>query len=52
MKRTQLIKEYITPEVMCIKLHIDCTILVGSFTHEDIGDETDISDKFGFTSNF
>ena len=48
MKRTQLIKEYITPEVMCLKLHIDSPILVGSFTHEDIGDETDISNYFNF----
>ena len=52
MKKTQLMMEYFTPEAICIEMHLDSAILVGSFTHEDIGDETDISGKFGFVSNF
>lgn len=52
MKKTQLKMEYFAPESNCIEMHLDSAILSGSFTHEDIGDETDISDKFGFTSNF
>ena len=52
MKKTQLKMEYFAPESNCIEMHLDSAILSGSFTHEDIGDETDISGKFGFVSKF
>ena len=52
MEKQKFSKEYIAPVSISLMLQMDGAILSGSFTHEDIGNETDISGKFGFISNF
>lgn len=48
MEKQKFYKEYLAPESFCIMMQLDQSVLSGSFSNEDIGDETDISGKFDF----
>ena len=43
MEKQKFYKEYLAPEAFCIMMQLDQSVLSGSFSNEDIGDETAIS---------